>query len=83
MRTPIGARVAAIHNMTETTVFLYGYGVYDGDYPFEIMPGLTLDNPRITLDNGQVVFGAQCWWGPEELTKQKFNGRPVEMVPVP
>ena len=30
---PVGTRIAAIRNATETTVFLFGRGVYAGDFP--------------------------------------------------
>lgn len=26
-------------------------------------------NPRIRLDDGQIVWGRECWWGPEEKIK--------------
>lgn len=34
-------------------------------------------NPRIRLDNGKTVWGAQCWWGTEEAVKQRIQGRQV------
>lgn len=37
-------------------------------------------NPRITLDSGDVVWGCQCWWGPEESVRAKIAGRAVELV---
>lgn len=40
-------------------------------------------NPRIKLDNGDVVWGAQCWWGPEEQVKNAIEGQEVIIVPVP
>ena len=54
-------------------VRVFGYGEYAGD---EIPPeGVSLDldilaevkcpNPKIVLDSGQVVWGCECWWGPE------------------
>lgn len=42
----------------------------------------TWKNPRITLDDGQVVWGAQCWWGAEELIKARIGNRRVVMVKV-
>jgi hypothetical protein len=29
-------------------------------------------NPKILLDNGKVVWGAECWWGPEAEFKKRF-----------
>jgi len=34
-------------------------------------------NPRITLDDGRVVWGAQCWWGPEEVVRRQIGGREI------
>lgn len=36
-------------------------------------------NPRITLDDGRVVWGAQCWWGPEDAVRARIAG--LEVVP--
>lgn len=40
-------------------------------------------NPRIRLDNGDVVWGCQCWWGPEAEIRKTIGDRPVAIVPVP
>jgi hypothetical protein len=39
------------------------------------------ENPCIHLDSGDIVWGYQCWWGPEERLAEL--GRTVEIVPVP
>lgn len=39
-------------------------------------------NPRITLDDGRVVWGAHCWWGTEEQVKAACQGRTVIMATV-
>jgi len=39
-------------------------------------------NPRIKLDNGTIVWGFQCWWGPEDKIKDMITGRKVVMVDV-
>lgn len=39
-----------------------------------LMPeGTKFTNPRITLDDGSVVWGMQCWWGPEESIKREVT----------
>lgn len=40
-------------------------------------------NPCIHLDNGDIVWGIQCWWGDEARMDEKVAGRTVEIVPVP
>jgi hypothetical protein len=82
-----GARVGAVQSANETTVKLYGYGVYEGE---EIPPKevdeflfeIGLPNPKITLDNGNTVWGGQCWWGSEEKVKRIIGDRKIEIVDV-
>lgn len=68
----IGDRVGAIIGGDAKRVELLGFGVYSGDEvpegargmgPLMVEAGMT--NPKITLDNGDVVWGCECWWGPE------------------
>lgn len=40
-------------------------------------PALRPTNPKIVLDDGQVVWGAECWWGPES-TYATFRGTRTE-----
>lgn len=81
----IGERVGAIMKADNERVWLFGYGIYDGD---EVPPpgvgfmGLDLNelqykNPKITLDNKEVVWGCECWWGSEEKIKSAIGGRMV------
>lgn len=40
-------------------------------------------NPKIELDNGDIVWGYQCWWGPEEKWSDEFiRGREVKEVSI-
>jgi hypothetical protein len=105
-----GARVGAILSSDKETVWLLGYGVYDGDLTpdkpmgMHAMFGDTWEaweadmrtelgdewpadkpvprptNPRITLDNGDVVWGAECWWGDEEGVRKSIGTRRVVNV---
>ena len=71
-----GIRVLAIRNTDPDTgtAYLFGEGVYEGDFsPEEAAGGLAeicreaeMNNPRIRLDSGEVVYGCECWWGPVE-----------------
>jgi len=88
----IGDRVGAIVSSKGQTVNIFGYGIYLGDQVptdevifmggryTEMAPGLK--NPAIRLDNGDVVFGCECWWGSEEKVRQKIGDREVRVISV-
>jgi hypothetical protein len=77
----VGDRVGAYKCFGEDeTFYLFGYGVYEGMH----VPHRSYDctepdqnedvprepNPRIRLDSGQIVYGCECWWGPEDKMKK-------------
>lgn len=71
MRTK-GERVGAILGSKDGAVEFLGYGTYVGDeVPPENIGGFNFGNPnpKIELDNGKVVWGCECWWGPEDKIK--------------
>jgi len=39
-------------------------------------------NPMIRLDNGNVVWGFQCWWGDEEKIAGWVGDRELVVVPI-
>lgn len=103
MRANAGDRVGAIQSADAETVYLLGYGTYDGEHepPFgpmqspkdehdkllkemkaagQIPADYTWTNPRITLDDGRVVWGCQCWWGAESKVKDMIGDRKVVNV---
>jgi len=92
-----GERVGAVSHADDETLYLFGYGVYEGDFtPPEYADGgpagwLAMGmrkfgenwtNPRIRLDNGDVVWGCECWWADEEKVKRIIRGRNVVMVSI-
>lgn len=73
-----GDRAGAICDQKGDVIRFFGFGVYEGDFvpgkdPADPLPvGWVADmrlpdmpNPRIRLDNGDVVWGCECWWGSE------------------
>jgi hypothetical protein len=80
--TKIGERVGALMSAKGNTVKLFGFGVYVGDeVPDAHAKGLGslvreagVKNPKILLDSGKVVWGCECWWGPEVTVKKKLAG---------
>jgi len=79
--TEPGTRVIACRDADDTTVNVFGHGVYVGDEPCDLLP-LPVNNPKIVLDDGTVLWGVQCWWGPEEQMTAWIGDRNVVSVPV-
>jgi hypothetical protein len=77
----VGRRVGAILCGDDKSVKFLGYGVYQGD----LVPGpdskgtafmmheMGLPNPNIKLDNGDIVYGCECWWGSEAVIREKIE----------
>lgn len=75
----VGALVSA--SSEEKKVNFLGWGEYLGALPIE--EGLMFEgmpNPTIKLDDGNIVYGYECWWGDADKLKEKFKG--YEFVPV-
>lgn len=89
-KTNVGDRVGAILSSDDKKVYFLGYGVYEGDVIPEEGIGGTVGilrkfkrkNPAIKLDNSQRVYGAECWFGPEEWVKKQLEGREMVMVDI-
>ena len=78
-----GDRVCAISHTDDEHIYLYGYGVYEGkEVPPKNVGGLNIGipNPKIRLDNGDVVYGCECWWGTVEGVKKMLDGDEREIV---
>lgn len=78
MKYNIGDRVGAIQYSNKEVVNFYGYGTYEGEQPCPKF--FDLPNPKIKLDNGKIVWGMECWWGPEEEVKQLIGNRQIIIV---
>ncbi len=86
----VGERVYALRDSDKKQVFLYGVGTYVGDeIPSEEAVGLASmaremrkPNPTIKLDDGQVVYGGECWWDKETNLEKFVNGRTVVTVKI-
>lgn len=84
-----GTRVGAVSHSKDDKVFMFGYGEYLGDKTpgkdgLPETPGgfMGETNPCIKLDNGQYVWGCECWWGTEASVKTKFGDREVVFVDI-
>lgn len=80
----IGQRVGAMSHANATEVYLFGFGVYEGDRipdPAEQVcfmgQPIEFPNPCILLDNGKRVYGCECWWGSETEIATMIGQRQV------
>ena len=81
--TKKGERIGAVLKANSETVHLIGYGVYVGDEtPPEAVGGFNIGfpNPKLQLDDGTVVWGCECWWGPEDKIRAMHEGKTVVQV---
>lgn len=90
MRLEIGTRVMAISHVEGDKVFAFGEGVYEGDFvPDDDACGFAemareygMANPKIRLDSGDVIWGAECWWFPVEEAKDAMVGMEIVEVSI-
>jgi hypothetical protein len=82
-------RVFAVRDATIHRVNLFGFGEYVGDEIPDAAGGYAAilrargqTNPKIVLDNGQVVWGCECWWGKEKDFQKKYGHLEVVDVPI-
>lgn len=72
----------AVLSVRDGTVWLMGEGEYLGRDTDQAQKTVGFPNPTIKLDNGEIVFGCECWWGPVERCKEKWEGLNYVTVPV-
>ena len=83
--TKVGERIGAILSATVDGVKFLGYGVYAGEevpteaagMMGELLREAGVVNPKLVLDNGDVVYGCECWWGSEARVRKELEGRRV------
>jgi hypothetical protein len=85
-----GMRVGVIFSSSSDRgnkiVKFLGYGKYEGDVPCPFLDGSP--NPKLVLDNGTIVWGCQCWWGPEDriraqIAQYESAGYKIELIDFP
>lgn len=90
LKGKVGARVGALLSGTATTAKFLGWGTFEGrEVPGEEAGGFAeflreagMENPKIRLDNGKVVWGCECWWGSEVEIQKVLEGKTVEHVDI-
>tara|TARA_S200002703_G_C3775790_1_gene238878 strand:- start:189 stop:509 length:321 start_codon:yes stop_codon:yes gene_type:complete len=98
MKKEVGTRVFAVLSANEDEVRLIGCGKYLGDLPisdadenvrlFGMSPqevsehAPDLCNPCLEMDDGTIVWGCECWWGPEDNMDEMTKGRKIVDVDI-
>lgn len=81
-----GERVAAIATSAPGKVYIYGFGVYQGDEAPPISDQDSSEpvekNPKILLDNGETVWGYECWWLREDTFRKDTPADWIELVSI-
>ena len=82
----IGDRVGAVCEADDETVYFFGYGTYNGEQVIDQSLGVRFlgmtppeghENHEIILDNGDKIYGCECWWMSEERMKSFIGDRKV------
>ena len=79
----VGDRIGALLSVSETEVKVLGFGIYAGEEVptravgmlAEILRTTKFPNPKLVLDSGKVVYGCECWWGPQDTVKARIAER--------
>ena len=90
MRWQEGDRVGAVCGETATAVRFFGYGTYQGRHvpPAGVdirgvdLHALGVKTAQIRLDNGDTVWGCQCWWEGEDAVRLYLARVRKRVVPV-
>lgn len=90
-----GARIGAIISSDEEQKIIkfLGYGVFECEaipeeavgFLAEVAREAGFTNPRLRLDNGDAVYGCECWWGTEGGVRKRIadaegQGFTIEVV---
>jgi hypothetical protein len=81
-----GDRIIAIRNadLSTRTLYVFGPGVYSGEQARTDWFSQDQSTDKLfDLDNGEVVWGIECWWGREERVTELYGGRTWTWVTVP
>lgn len=91
-----GDRVLALSHEEDGVVYVFGYGTYEdwrrpSEVPEEHRPGgwmgeamieIDAPGPCILLDNGERVWGCECWWGLAEAAEKRIKGKPTRAASI-
>jgi hypothetical protein len=83
-------RVGAVMSADQKEIRIFGFGVYVGNevpppgvmFMGQDLNKVGMENPKIVLDGGKVVWGCECWWAEEAVVKSSMKNRKVVEVDI-
>ena len=79
----IGDRVGAIASIRNGVAEIFGFGTYKGALvpnhkdgrgtSADLLKEADVENPTIELDNGELIYGCECWWASEEKIQEMIG----------
>ncbi len=76
MKSKKGDRVFVLKKADDEKIYLYGFGIHEGD-------DNKYCNPKLKLDSGEILFGIQCWFGREDKFEDWAGGREIVSCKIP
>lgn len=80
-----GTRIIAIRDVDKRAngtkvVHYFGEGTYQGD---EYVSELNFHSPKLVMDDGEVIWGFEAWWGSVEEMENSWPKDKYEWIQVP
>jgi len=78
----IGDRIGAVSHAEGDTIYIFGFGEYKGEsvpgiqakgFLADMLKDANVENPCLVLDSGEMIWGCECWWGPEMKVKDQME----------
>jgi len=91
MSAKLGDKVFVVAWGDNDNIYFLGFGVYEGDeVPGEDVAGMMgsllrmreQKNPKLVLDNGDSIWGCECYWGPTDQFRSFSNMRKIVPITV-
>ncbi len=81
-----GDKIFAVTHGDDDNIYFLGFGVFEGEeIPEEGTVGMMASllrmreqkNPKLVLDNGDSIWGCECYWGPADQFRSFANMRKI------
>ena len=92
----IGSKVICVSHADKVYAYIFGHGIYEGpkqpkDFPIDQQPAgmkgryiveAGKDNPCIKLEDGNYVWGCECWWDIESKVEEYLTGLAIKKLDI-